>query len=288
MVPAPKGTTFGAGAVVPVRPGACVPGLFFQATDARRCGTSRIMFDLTTGADVARLTLSRPKTRNAIPLEGWSGLADAAEEAVRSGARVLILAGAPGGAFCSGADVGAFGRFREDEAARSHFREAIRGGLGRLRALPIPTIALVEGAAYGAGVAVAMACDIRIAGPGARFAITPAKLGISYPQEDVHRLVSLVGPGQAARLLMSAGSIDGAEAVRIGLADLFADDPAAEAARLAAAIAANDAKSLRVLKRAIRLAAAGVAEDAEQDRAFDALLGSDALVERLAARRAGR
>jgi enoyl-CoA hydratase/carnithine racemase len=246
------------------------------------------MFDLTSGADVARLTLSRPETRNAIPLEGWSGLADAAEQAARSGARVLILAGTAGGAFCSGADVGAFGRFREDEAARSHFREAIRAGLGRLRALPIPTIALVEGAAYGAGVAVAMACDIRMAGSGARFAITPAKLGISYLQEDVHRLVGLVGSGQAARLLMSAESIDGAEAVRIGLADVFADDSPAEAARLGAAIAANDAESLRVLKRAIRLAATGTAEDAEQDRAFDVLLGSDALVERLAALRPGR
>ncbi len=245
------------------------------------------MFELHPGP-VARLTLSRPETRNAIPFDGWSGLADTAEEAVRSGARVLILSGQPGGAFCSGADIGGFDRFREDEAARTEFREAIRSGLGRLRALPIPTLALVEGAAYGAGVAVAMACDIRICGPGARFAITPAKLGISYPQEDVHRLVALIGAGQAARLLMSAGSIDGPEAARIGLAEICAEDAAAEAERLASAIAANDPESLGVLKRGIALAAAGISADAEQDRAFDALLGSDALAERLAARRSGR
>lgn len=236
------------------------------------------MFELHTGP-VARLILSRPETRNAIPLDGWSGLADAAEEAVRSGARVLILSGRPGGAFCSGADIGGFGSFRDDEAARTEFRGAIRSGLGRLRALPIPTLAL------GVGGAVAMACDIRLCSPGARFALTPAKLGISYPQEDVHRLVALVGAGQAARLLLSAESIDGTEAARIGLAEIFAEDAAGEAERLAAAIAANHPESLSVLKRAVALAAAGISADAEQDRAFDALLGSDALAERLAARR---
>jgi enoyl-CoA hydratase/carnithine racemase len=255
--------------------------LIFSATKASPLANRYAMFDLSIDVPIARLSLGRPEARNAIPLSGWAELADAAQEAAAK-ARVLILSGVPGGVFCAGADISDFDGFQADPAARSRFREAIRHGLDTLRGLPIPTIALVEGACYGAGVALAMACDIRIAGGDAQFAITPAKLGISYPQEDVHRLVSLVGPGQAARLLLSAGSIDGGAAQRIGLTELYVEMGATgEATRLALAIAANDPDSLEVLKKAIGLASAGIRRDEGLDRAFEDLLGSDALAERL-------
>ena len=244
------------------------------------------MFQLNVTAGVARLALNRPDARNAIPLAGWGELAAKAQEAVAAGAHLLIVGGIPGGTFCAGADISDFPSFQADPAARSAFRAALRHGLDTLRDLPIPTIALVEGACYGAGVALAIACDLRVAGASAQFAITPAKLGISYPQEDVHRLVSLVGPGQAARLLFGAQSIDAAEAARIGLVE-FAPEEDAEAAiaRLAATIAANDPESLRTLKRGIALAARGTRQDDGQDHSFDDLLGSDALAARLAAYR---
>ena len=246
------------------------------------------MFELSIAGPVARLRLRRPERRNAIPLAGWAELGDRAEEAAAGGAAVLILGGVPGGAFCSGADISGFDAFAEDAGARTAFRLAIRSGLDRLRA-SIPSIAMVEGACYGAGVAVAMACDVRFAGPGAEFAITPAKLGISYPQEDVHRLVSLVGAGQAARLLLGAQSIDGAEAARIGLVERFAAHGLEkEVDAAAAAIAANDAASLATLKRGIARAAEGVAHDEEQGRRFDDLLGSEALTARLEAHRTRR
>jgi enoyl-CoA hydratase/carnithine racemase len=244
------------------------------------------MFDLTTRDEIAFLRLDRPEVRNAIPIGGWSRLGDRVEEATSGGARTLILAGIQDGAFCAGADVSDFGVFAGDEAARTRFRLEIRTGLDRLRDAPIPTIAMIEGAAYGAGLALAMACDVRLAGPNARLAATPAKLGISYPQEDVHRLVSLVGAGQAARLLFSAGSVDGREAERIGLVErFFESDLEGETLVLAGQMAACDADSLRVLKRGIRLAGIGVARDDEQDRRFDALLGSQVLTHRLEALR---
>ena len=243
------------------------------------------MFELSLSGATARLALNRPKALNAIPVEGWSRLASAADEAMRSGARALILSGVPGGAFCAGADISEFDTLRTDAEARSTFRRVMREGLDALRDLPIPTLALVEGACFGAGVALAMACDIRVAGSGARFAITPAKLGIAYPQEDVHRLVSLVGEGQAARLLFGAQSIGAEEAARIGLVDVAAEEAEEAARQLAEAIAANGAESLRVLKRGIRLAARGAREDEGQDRMFDTLLGSPDLFERLAAHR---
>jgi enoyl-CoA hydratase/carnithine racemase len=244
------------------------------------------MFDLQIDGGIARLTLVRPERRNPIPLPGWAELGERARQAEAGGARVLIVGGVAETPFCSGADVADFEDFHDDPAARTIFRLAISHGLGRLRDLGIPTIAGVDGACYGAGVALAMACDVRLAGPNAQFAITPAKLGIGYPQEDVHRLVSLVGPGQAARLLFTAAPIGGAEAARVGLAELFADDDFVGALEdLAGAMLANDGQSLTLLKRGIGLAAAGVAQDDLQDRAFDALLGSDTLAERLAAHR---
>jgi enoyl-CoA hydratase/carnithine racemase len=246
------------------------------------------MFDLAIDSGIARLTLRRPEARNAIPLEGWAELGEAVAKAEQATARLLILEGEPGGAFCSGADIGAFDRFQDDPQARTEFRLAIRAALDRLSGTPFPSIATVDGACYGAGVALAMACDIRIAGPAARFAITPAKLGISYPQEDVHRLVSLVGPGQASRLLFGAGSIDGAEAARIGLVEIHSDDAGKSAAELAASMLANDPDSIATLKRSVRLAQAGIRQDGRQDADFDGLLGSAAVAERLAAHRSRR
>ncbi|HEY1604150.1 MAG TPA: enoyl-CoA hydratase/isomerase family protein [Allosphingosinicella sp.] len=243
------------------------------------------MFDLAHEHDVARLTLNRPEARNAMKASGWGKLEQALGEAEGSGARVLIVRGA-GSAFCAGADLGDFPAMHADADARARFRIAMRSAIERLAELPMPTIAAIDGACFGAGVALALACDIRVAGPGAGFAITPAKFGISYPQEDVARLVALVGPGQAARLLLSAGAIGAAEAARIGLVELLAGESADEEAEtLARAIAAGSSASHRMLKRGIALAAAGAARDAEQDREFDGLLGSDEFAGRLAAAR---
>jgi enoyl-CoA hydratase/carnithine racemase len=246
------------------------------------------MLALYVDGAVARLTLSRPNARNAIPFAGWKALAEAVRE-IAASARVMILSGEPGGVFCAGADVSEFTAFAGDIEARSQFRRAMRHALDVLRDLPIPTIALIEGDCYGAGVAMAMACDIRIASAGAMFAITPAKFGISYPQEDIHHLVALVGPGQAARLLLSGESIGAAEAKRIGLVEFtVAKGSIRTVSEFAATIAANDADSLKTLKAGLRLAVSGVAHDEWQDRVFDDLLGSEALFERLAAHRARR
>ncbi|MBV8686363.1 MAG: enoyl-CoA hydratase/isomerase family protein [Alphaproteobacteria bacterium] len=232
------------------------------------------MFDLSLEGGAARLILNRPEARNAIPADAWRGLGDTARAAAAAGAGLLVVEGA-GSAFCAGADLSDFAAMRGAPERVAEFRLAMREGLDALAALPIPTIARVEGPCFGAGVALALACDLRLAGPAASFAITPAKLGISYPQEDVHRLVALVGPGQASRLLLTALPVGAAEAHRIGLAELCMEDMEAELARLCAAILAGHRESHASLKRAVALAARGVVADPEQDRAFDALIVSE-------------
>jgi enoyl-CoA hydratase/carnithine racemase len=245
------------------------------------------MLDLTIDGRVAHLRLNRPEARNAIPARDWALLAHRCGEAVRSGARLLVLSGT-GQAFCAGADLEDFAAFAADPRAASAFRTMMRTGLEALAGLPVATVAAIEGPCYGAGVALAMACDIRIAGDGARFAITPAKFGIAYPQEDVARLVALVGPGQASRLLLGAGTVDSTEAARIGLVELAAADVGLAVEALAAAILANSGESVATLKRAIRNASEGAVRDEAQDRSFDAMFGSADFRERLAALRPRR
>lgn len=244
------------------------------------------MFDLSQDGPVAHLRLNRPETRNAIPARDWALLAHRCGEAARSGARLLILSGT-GQAFCAGADLDDFSAFTADPKATTAFRQSMRAGLDAVRDLPIATLAAIEGPCYGAGVALAMACDIRVAGGGARFAITPAKFGISYPQEDVARLVALVGPGQASRLLLGAGTIDSAEAARIGLVDLVAAQIGPTLEELAGSIVTNSGESIAVLKRGIRRAEIESRDDA-QDRSFDALFGSAGFRDRLTALRPRR
>jgi enoyl-CoA hydratase/carnithine racemase len=240
------------------------------------------MLRLGCEGKIVRLTLDRPAARNAIPGEGWDRIAERVAEIARTDARLVIVSGA-GGTFCSGVDLSDFEAYRDHAAAAANLRTRIRTALDRLRGLEIPTIALIEGACYGAGVALAIACDLRIAAPEAKFAITPAKLGLAYPQEDVHRLVRLVGAGQAARLLFTAAPIDAVEARRIGLVEIV--EPPAGAKPILQSMLDNSAASLAVLKRSIRLTAEGVRSDPEQDRRFDDLLSGEEVKQRLDALR---
>lgn len=240
------------------------------------------MFRLDLGEPVARLIIDRPEARNAIPVAGWTGLEERLAAVEQARPAVLIVAGA-GGAFCAGADLREFAGMRGDESAAAALRRAMRGALDRLAALPIPTIAVVDGPCFGAGLALAIACDLRLAAGRSFFSVPPARIGLSYPQEDVQRLVALVGPGQAARLLFTGETIDGAEAARIGLVESVGE--AEQVAALAGTIAANSAASLVALKRGVALAGAGCRSDPAQDQAFDRLMAGEALAARLDAMR---
>lgn len=227
------------------------------------------MFDLSQTGRIARLSLNRPEARNAIPIAAWGDLADAADRAVRGGARVLIVGSAVAGVFSAGADLRELETLPVDPVRQREMLDAMNGALERLANLPIVTIAEVRGGCFGAGVALAMVCDVRIAGEGAQFAIPPARLGILYPQPDIARLVGLVGPGQARRLLLSGERIDVAEAARIGLVEMVA----ASADAFAETCVGSAPSSVAALKRAV---ASGDAKGEDYDRAFvEAFDGAD-------------
>lgn len=203
------------------------------------------MIHLSVGGGIARIALDRAEARNALATTDWHQLARVVEQ-VPADARVVLLASNVPGIFCAGANLRDLARLVDDVPARTAFRTAMCNGVDAVAGLPMPVIAAVDGGCHGAGVALALACDLIVAGPAARFAIPPARLGIGYPAGDVARLVARVGRGQAARLLFTAETIDAEEASRIGLVDWIGD-----ATSVAAQVAANDGDTLRLLKRVI-------------------------------------
>lgn len=238
------------------------------------------MFRLELEGPVARVVLDRGEKRNAIRIGEWSALEKTVSEAAASDARLVIITSADPESFCAGADLSEMPGLIDDVKKRHIFRGAMTSALARIRAVNKPTLAVVEGGCFGAGVSLAMACDMRIAGPKSIYAITPARFGISYPQPDLMRLAELVGPGQAARLLYTAAFIDAEEAHRIGLVEMVCGQ-ASTGCDIIDSIAGNAPYSLYALK-------ATLAGRFGVDKRFDDAFASADFQEGWKAHRSGR
>ncbi|MQS08580.1 enoyl-CoA hydratase/isomerase family protein [Streptomyces alkaliphilus] len=161
---------------------------------------------------VARVVLCHPARRNALTGEMWRHLPPllgrlSADPAVR----VLVLTG-HGDTFCAGADI-------RDLRAGDAPQDLAVAAEEAVAAFPGPSLAVIRGDCVGGGCQLAAACDLRLAAEGARFGVTPARLGLVYPASSTARLARLIGPSAAKHLLFSAELIDTARALRIGLVD---------------------------------------------------------------------
>jgi enoyl-CoA hydratase/carnithine racemase len=197
---------------------------------------------------IATIWLNRPEKRNAMSIDMWAAVGDAAAElAVDDGVRVLVVRGA-GGAFCAGADIGGL----RDRDGMS-YAEVNAAAEERISTFPKPTVAFIDGPCVGGGVQLAMACDLRIATLDSRFGITPARLGILYPTSSLERVVRRIGASAAKSLLFTAELIPASHAERIGLVDeaLPAADAAARLDALCAVLAARSLFTQRASKEMI-------------------------------------
>jgi 2-(1,2-epoxy-1,2-dihydrophenyl)acetyl-CoA isomerase len=222
-----------------------------------------VLFDLSDG--VATITLNRPDRLNALTREVLEGLLDrvtACAEDDRVGCVVLTGAGR---AFCSGGDV-------KDQAAR-----ATTGGSPRtiesrvlelrrladasriLHEMPKPTIAMLNGVAAGAGMSLALACDLRIAGESARMTTAFARVGMSGDYGGAYFLQRLVGPTRARELYFSSEMLDAAKLKELGIATVVVPDAQlqAECRARAAALAAGPRMAFGYMKRNFRKADEG-------------------------------
>jgi len=232
---------------------------------------------LEKNGKIAHLIIDRPEKRNAFTQEMWELfpelLADAmADDAIRV---LTVNASKKDSAFCAGADIGEFGAGSTDPAWRAKNQAAIGKVQHELALAVKPTIAVIDGDCIGGGCGIALACDIRIAGPAARFGITPAKLGLVYPLHDTKLLVDAVGPSQAKRILFTGQIMDAQEALRIGLITLLADEPHADTMAMAETMASVSSDSQRLSKQIVQRILEGQADDdAASETLFDAAFES--------------
>lgn len=173
------------------------------------------MIDVQNENGLWRVTLNRPDKANALSPDMLRGVAAAARKAHSDPElRSFILTGAGERVFCAGADVGG----GEDMYAFTQSPLWSQAS-GAIAALPCLTIAALNGTLAGGGFALALACDLRIATPEAKFFYPVLKRGFLPQPDDVQRLAALIGTARAKLILMGGQKIDAAEALRIGLVE---------------------------------------------------------------------
>ena len=239
-------------------------------------------------AGVATLTLNRPAVLNALNLALKSALAtQIAELAGRHDVRAIVLTG-NGRAFCSGGDIREMDAGRTPADTRERLLALHRNVFTPLAAIEKPVIAAVNGPAVGAGMSLALACDLVFAAESASFGAVFSRRGLVPDAGAAFRLVRFVGVARAKELVFSGRSVDAAEALQIGLVQRVLPDAALlrEAQAYAATLAQGATVALGLSKRLLDLApisnleamieheigaviqAVGTADHAEALRAF--------------------
>lgn len=200
------------------------------------------------------ITFNNPARHNAVSLEMWQGLGDALEAFAEDNAiRVIILRGAGGRAFVSGADISEFDTKRASAEQRRQYGEIAARGNRALRQAEKPLIAMIQGYCIGGGLAIALNADVRFGTPGSRFGIPAARLGLGYDYQGVATLARLVGPSVTRDILFSARLFGADEALAMGLINRVIDDAAieAEVRDYAATMAGNAPLTIRAAKAAV-------------------------------------
>ena len=226
---------------------------------------------------VGVLRIDRHEARNALNVEVVAGLMAALDAAAERDDRVVVITG-EGSSFCAGADL--------DVVRDDAFREGMYALIHRLAELPVPVIAAVNGPAIGAGTQLAVACDLRVAAPTARFAVPTARLGLAVDTWTVRRLAALAGGGAARAVLIGVDSIGAERAHGLGLVDRIGD--LADALTWAAEIAALAPLTLRYNKLALNAVGELTPRLDAVDAALEAVWASVDSREALAARAEGR
>jgi enoyl-CoA hydratase len=211
---------------------------------------------------IALVTVSDPDRRNAVTAEMSARLRAAVEQAeADSDVHAVVITGA-GKAFCAGADLSALGAAGGGGAEAGLMR--LYDGFMAVGSCRLPTIAAVNGAAVGAGLNLALAADVRIAGPAALFDARFQKLGLHPGGGATWMLQRAVGPQVARAALLFGMHFDAESAVRHGLALSVADDPVAAALELAAGPAAAPRDVVLATKATMRATASPGSLDNEQ------------------------
>lgn len=226
------------------------------------------MIDSSLSGSVAVVTLDRQERRNALNTEQCGNISRAVTSAVSDGARAIVLTGA-GTSFCSGADFG--------EVYGDGFRDALYGMLHEVAEAPVPVIAAVNGPAIGAGLQLAISCDLRVADPSAVFGLPTAKLGLAVDPWTIRRLALIAGEGAARTLLLACSTVNSELAQARGLVDRIGE--LGDAVAWAQEIAGLAPLTLQYYKSALNHVGGSDLADPELLAAFEACWESEDLEE---------
>ena len=178
---------------------------------------------------VGYLILNNPDRHNAVSLEMWNAasgiLADFASD---NAIRVVVLTGAGGKAFVSGADISKFESERSSKDAIDRYNDAVDKANTAVYEFPKPTIAMIRGYCIGGGVGLALCCDLRICSDSSKFGVPAAKLGLGYGFKGIKKLVDVVGPSFAKEIFFTARQFTAAEALLMSLVNRVLPDAEVE------------------------------------------------------------
>ena len=164
------------------------------------------------------MQFNNPARHNAVSLDMWNAVPEIMAEFERDDdIRVVVLSGAGGKAFISGADISEFAEKRSSRETIIEYNRIAGLANAAIIGFPKPTIAMIQGYCVGGGLGVALCCDLRLAADDARFAVPAAKLGLGYAFDGIKRLVDVVGPSFAKEIFYTARQFDAAEALTMGL-----------------------------------------------------------------------
>jgi enoyl-CoA hydratase len=232
---------------------------------------------LATADGVASVVFDRPEARNAMTSAMYNQLATAcAAIATDPKVRVATFRGV-GESFVAGTDIREFLPFASAEDGIAYERR-IDGVVSALERLPVPTIAIIEGAAMGGGLVIATACDFRIATPSARFGVPIARtLGNCLSMTNTARLVAAFGPARVKRLLLLADAITAEEALLCGYVVEVAGAEAIDdvVKTVCHRLASHAPITMRVAKESIRRLAEIVPQAGDGDDLIRVAYGSD-------------
>jgi enoyl-CoA hydratase/carnithine racemase len=214
--------------------------------------TSETLFDIE--GPIAFLTFNRPEARNAMTWGMYDALVAACDRVdADPNLRVFVLRGA-GRAFVAGTDISQFSRFTSRDDAIQYERR-LDGIIDRVEQVKLPTIAQVQGVAAGGGCAIALACDLRVCTPDAKFGVPVARtLGNCLSAANYTRIIDLIGPAKTKEMLLTGRLFDAVEAAQLGLVTRMAEGTSIERVvrELAADLAANAPLTIRATKEAVR------------------------------------
>jgi enoyl-CoA hydratase/carnithine racemase len=210
--------------------------------------------DCRIDGHIARLSINRPRRRNAVTYAMWMKFGEVLEKTIEDAdVRVIVLSGEGELAFSAGNDISEFGQWRQDPDKLADY-DARSGRVYRLfQQCDKPTIALIRGVCVGGGLELALLCDLRVAADNARLGITPAKLGLGYKLDDIQLVVDAIGANRAKLLLFTGRLFNAAESMKLGLVNQVVPLAKVQATvdALAEEIAGNAPLTIREVKVAI-------------------------------------